>query len=328
MIQRLCIQIHAGRGVFQGLFEIALRHASHSLQLPRLLQRHQFLRALSFQQPSHGHHGRFPAQQSNVRATVTFRCNGQCVQVQCVRVQFPFLPLLPLLLHIHMQSKHLFSGVAVGQPDINSFFQPSSHCFVNVPGTIGGRQHHDGMLLSRNDAVHFRKEHTLQSSVRIVFRPFPSGGGDGVNFIQKHNARCKFLQPRQREQGVHDFFTFTAPLVDDGGGADVEKGDLVAKTTRRITFRSRRNERCRQNDRDGKRWNNDRGFGFIGPDAGGDDIFCHANNITDGNALQEGSKVTYDECTDDRSGKLRADNVAGGCYMERSQGGGRSPTSK
>jgi len=71
-----------------------------------------------------------------------------------------------------------------------------------------------------------------------------------------------------------------------------------------------------------KRWNNDRGFGFIGPDAGGDDIFCHANNITDGNALQEGSKVTYDESTDDRSGKLRADNVAGGCNMERSQGGG------
>ena len=66
-----------------------------------------------------------------------------------------------------------------------------------------------------------------------------------------------------------------------------------------------------------KRWNNDRGFGFIGPDAGGDDIFCHANNITDGNALEEGSKVTYDETVDDRSGKTRADNLAGGCTKAR-----------
>ena len=71
-----------------------------------------------------------------------------------------------------------------------------------------------------------------------------------------------------------------------------------------------------------KRWNNDRGFGFIGPDAGGDDIFCHANNITDGNALAQGTKVTYDESIDDRSGKNRADNVAGGCTMDRDQGGG------
>ena len=33
---------------------------------------------------------------------------------------------------------------------------------------------------------------------------------------------------------------------------------------------------------------------------------CH---ITDGNALEEGSKVTYDESADERSGKMRADNV-------------------
>jgi cold shock CspA family protein len=71
-----------------------------------------------------------------------------------------------------------------------------------------------------------------------------------------------------------------------------------------------------------KRWNNDRGFGFIHPDTGGDDVFCHANNITDGNGLQQGTKVTYDSGVDERSGKVRADNVAGGCQIGDNRGGG------
>jgi CspA family cold shock protein len=46
------------------------------------------------------------------------------------------------------------------------------------------------------------------------------------------------------------------------------------------------------------KWFNDaKGFGFITPDAGGDDLFAHFSEIrSDGfKTLAEGQKVTYDE---------------------------------
>ena len=49
------------------------------------------------------------------------------------------------------------------------------------------------------------------------------------------------------------------------------------------------------------RWN-ERGFGFIKPDAGGDDLFCHLSQIQDGNALREGAKVEFVNVFDERRG--------------------------
>jgi len=49
------------------------------------------------------------------------------------------------------------------------------------------------------------------------------------------------------------------------------------------------------------RWN-ERGFGFIKPDDGGDDLFCHVSQITDGNALSEGATVHYVKVFDERRG--------------------------
>ena len=67
-------------------------------------------------------------------------------------------------------------------------------------------------------------------------------------------------------------------------------------------------------------WRGDRGFGFIKPADGGEDLFCHHSAITDGEALPEGGTVYYESGVDDRSGKTRASNVTGGCAKQRPQG--------
>ena len=60
---------------------------------------------------------------------------------------------------------------------------------------------------------------------------------------------------------------------------------------------------------------NPRGFGFIKPDDGGEDLFCPVSSIIDGNALGEGAKVTYLKVFDGHPGKERASQVRGG-YTE------------
>jgi cold shock CspA family protein len=68
------------------------------------------------------------------------------------------------------------------------------------------------------------------------------------------------------------------------------------------------------------RWN-PRGFGFIKPTNGGEDVFCHVSSITDGNVLREGDMVEYEAEYDERKGKYRAIEVTGG--RKEDDGGGR-----
>jgi len=70
------------------------------------------------------------------------------------------------------------------------------------------------------------------------------------------------------------------------------------------------------------RWS-DKGFGFIKPDDGGEDLFCHVSAIRDGNCLSEGARVTFDRNMDSSKGKDRADNVYGGFQEEERSFGGR-----
>merc|ERR1719262_1346779 len=66
-----------------------------------------------------------------------------------------------------------------------------------------------------------------------------------------------------------------------------------------------------------------KGFGFIAPSDGSEELFVHANDITDGQALLEGDEVWYDDSYDDRKGKTKAVNVSGGTGGAQSSGGGK-----
>merc|ERR1719161_1604720 len=58
------------------------------------------------------------------------------------------------------------------------------------------------------------------------------------------------------------------------------------------------------------RWMGDKGFGFIQPEGGGEDLFCHARALEDGEgSVQEGNKVLYKESYNDRKGKNEAAEV-------------------
>ena len=58
------------------------------------------------------------------------------------------------------------------------------------------------------------------------------------------------------------------------------------------------------------RWN-DKGFGFIRPDDGGEDIFCHRSSIQDGDTLTPGALVSFVKGWDERKDKECAEEVLG-----------------
>jgi CspA family cold shock protein len=56
-------------------------------------------------------------------------------------------------------------------------------------------------------------------------------------------------------------------------------------------------------------FNEERGFGFIRPDSGGDDIFFHVTALREGDEIAKDKVVTFEVGTDPKSGKIRAVSV-------------------
>jgi CspA family cold shock protein len=60
-----------------------------------------------------------------------------------------------------------------------------------------------------------------------------------------------------------------------------------------------------------KMFKTDKGFGFIAPEEGGNDVYVHVSELEKSglSSLVPGQKVTFDVEPDKRPGKLRAVNV-------------------
>ena len=58
-------------------------------------------------------------------------------------------------------------------------------------------------------------------------------------------------------------------------------------------------------------FNTQKGFGFIQPDAGGNDVFVHISAVERAGMrqLDEGQKISYEIVTDRRTGKSSAGNL-------------------
>jgi len=68
-----------------------------------------------------------------------------------------------------------------------------------------------------------------------------------------------------------------------------------------------------------KKFFEDKGFGFITPADGGEDVFIHIKQVSSGENLSEGDSVSFDKAWNDRKGKYNATNVS---FTGSKSGGG------
>ena len=134
--------------------------------------------------------------------------------------------------------------------------------------------------------------------------------------IREEWVRIQELESREIQDEGEEFFN----SLDPESWEDKNETPFLFKLTKQLRKWNRENfeestDSIGGEDASSKRlkgvaarWN-PRGFGFIIPEDGGDDIFCILSSITDGNALREGDIVEYEAEYDDRRGKYQAIKV-------------------
>jgi CspA family cold shock protein len=58
-----------------------------------------------------------------------------------------------------------------------------------------------------------------------------------------------------------------------------------------------------------KAWRDDKGYGFVKPDAGGNDVFVHVSNVRDQQPLSRGDRVSFVLGVNRNNGKSEAKEV-------------------
>jgi CspA family cold shock protein len=58
-----------------------------------------------------------------------------------------------------------------------------------------------------------------------------------------------------------------------------------------------------------KMFNENKGFGFIKPNDGGDDVFFHVSALQEGDEITQGKAVSFELGIDPKSGKSKAISV-------------------
>merc|ERR1719162_1953797 len=72
-----------------------------------------------------------------------------------------------------------------------------------------------------------------------------------------------------------------------------------------------------------KKWFGEKGFGFVVPDGGGEDVFVHRRSLHGVYELAEGDTVIFDTEFEDRRGKLKARSCE--VVGQSGAGGGGAP---
>jgi cold shock CspA family protein len=193
-----------------------------------------------------------------------------------------------------------------------------------------------------------REERGHRDDPRQVRAPRASrGGGGSEGTVRWFNAEkgFGFIEP---DDGGDDVFVHFSAIADDGGYRSLEEGQRVEYTAsqgqrglqadhvqplggggrpparddrRQSAPRDRGHDRGRGGSQGTVRFfNAEKGFGFIEPDEGGDDVFVHFSAIVDDGgyrSLDEGQRVEYTASPGQRG--LQADSV------QPLGGGGRPP---